>query len=424
MTRSESIVKFIKEAFSDFGIIYDNYFTYYENDDYENRIEYPLILPNGKLDMKAVTYAAEVLGMDVSDVLSRKESVILDRLGKYPYIFHYGALKEAVKAAYLADSYEKVHLLEVLFDKNLEHLYERKYNYRSVIDRLYKQLEEMDKYIPGTFHKGEHIGRISISTNTFCSFEPINDMVESFLSMCERSKELFLKAVRDKLNADEILEYNFLVSVLGIRDQQCPMDYLYYSVLVNLKDVYSWLTEENFYSVIYFNDDKYFSPWRCREFVQNKALVQRYANIFPETKKKMREFAVKALDFECMFVWSDDMLTPEEQEIWNNADYTERDGLQYIDSRFQDKTIKVYVEKNADELGEDYNAAQSINALYSPPKLGGLTVTERPYLYDLLKQHNIGQFERIDKFVRHGSPYSYVERFKHEKNITGGIGND
>ena len=164
MTRSESIVKFIKEAFSDFGIIYENYFTYYENDDYENPIEYPLILPNGKLDMKAVTYAAEVLGMNVSDVLSRKESVILDRLGKYPYIFHYGALKEAVKAAYLADSYEKVHLLEVLFDKNLKHLYERKYNYRFVIDRLYKQLEEMDKYVPGTFHKGEHIGRISINT--------------------------------------------------------------------------------------------------------------------------------------------------------------------------------------------------------------------------------------------------------------------
>lgn len=424
MTRSESIVKFIKEAFSDFGIIYDNYFTYYENDDYENRIEYPLILPNRKLDMKAVTYAAEVLGMDVSDVLSRKESVILDRLGKYPYIFHYGALKEAVKAAYLADSYEKVHLLEVLFDKNLEHLYERKYNYRSVIDRLYKKLEEMDKYIPGTFHKGEHIGRISISTNTFCSFEPINEMVESFLSMCERSKELFLKAVRDKLNADEILEYNFLVSVLGIRDQQCPMDYLYYSVLVNLKDVYSWLTEENFYSVIYFNDDKYFSPWRCREFVQNKALVQRYANIFPETKKKMREFAVDALDFNCRFVWSDDMLTPEEQKIWDEADYSEIEYLEYSNPRFQDKTVTIYIKKNADELGEDYNAAQSINALFSPPKLGGITVVKRPSYFDLLNKHNIGWHDRMVEFVRNGKPYDYVQRLDREKRCAGGIGND
>lgn len=424
MTRSESIVKFIKEAFSDFGIIYDNYFTYYEDDDHENRIEYPLILPNGKLDMKAVTYAAEVLGMNVSEVLSRKESVILDRLGKYPYIFHYGALKEAVKAAYLADSYEKVHLLEVLFDKNLEHLYERKYNYRSVIDRLYKQLEEMDKYIPGTFHKGEHIGRIRISTNTFCSFEPINEMVESFLSMCERSKELFLKAVRDKLNADEILEYNFLVSVLGIRDQQCPMDYLYYSVLVNLKDVYSWLTEENFYSVIYFNDDKYFSPWRCREFVQNKALVQRYANIFPETKKKMREFAVDALDFNCRFVWSDDMLTPEEQKIWDEADYSEIEYLEYSNPRFQDKTVTIYIKKNADELGEDYNAAQSINTLFSPPKLGGITVVKRPSYFDLLNKHNIGWHDRMVEFVRNGKPYDYVQRLDREKRCAGGIGND
>lgn len=424
MTRSESIVKFIKEAFSDFGIIYDNYFTYYEDDDHENRIEYPLILPNGKLDMKAVTYAAEVLGMNVSDVLSRKESVILDRLGKYPYIFHYGALKEAVKAAYLADSYEKVHLLEVLFDKNLEHLYERKYNYRSVIDRLYKQLEEMDKYIPGTFHKGEHIGRISISTNTFCSFEPINDMVESFLSMCERSKELFLKAVRDKLNADEILEYNFLVSVLRICDRQCPMDYLYYSVLVNLKDVYSWLTEENFYSVIYFNDDKYFSPWRCKEFVQNKALVQRYADIFPETKKKMREFAVRALDFECMFVWSDDILTPEEQKTWDEADYSEIEYLEYSNPRFQDKTVTIYIKKNADELGEDYNAAKALNVLCSPPKMGGLTAVNRPSYIDLLNKRNIGWHERMVEFVINGKPYNYFNRLEREKRFAGGIGND
>lgn len=424
MTRSESIVKFIKEAFSDFGIIYDNYFTYYEDDDHEKRIEYPLILPNGKLDMKAVTYAAEVLGMNVSDVLSRKESVILDRLKKYPYILNYDALNEAFKAAYMADSYESIHLAEIVFSRNLECLYEKKYNYRSVIDRLYKQLEEMDKYIPGTFHKGEHIRNISIFTNTFCSFEPINDMVESFLSMCERSKELFLKAVHDKLNADEILEYNFLVSVLGVRDQYSPTNYLYYSVLVNLKDAYSWLTDESFYSVIYFNDDKYFSPWRCREFVQNKELVQRYVDIFPKARKKMREFAVDALDFNCRFVWSDDVLTPEEQKIWDEADYDEYDFLEELNPRYQDKTVTVYVGKNADELGEDYNAAKALNVLCSPPKMGGLTAVNRPSYIDLLNKRNIGWHERMVEFVINGKPYNYFNRLEREKRFAGGIGND
>lgn len=423
MTRAEKIVQFIKEAFELLNIDYENFFYYYDSDD-NSRYEYPLILPNGKLDMNAVSYAAEILGMNVEDILSRKNSIIFDKLEKYPYIKHRRFLKEAHKASFMTNSYETIHLMEAIFDISLEHLYQKKYDYSDVGKRLVDKLVEINRYIPGTIHEGETLCDLLISTNTFCHFDEITDMVESFLSMGERAKDLFIKAVHSRINTDEILEYNFLVTVLGIRDYQTPTMYLYYDILIKVKDEYSNITDDAFYSVVLFHNERYFCPWWCKEFIFNKELAQRYIDVFPEAKGRMREYAIRTLDFECSFIWSDDLLTPEEQKIWNETDWLGKEGLAYQNPRFENKTVFAYVEKTDAELGEDAEAAKVLRTYCGPQKAGGLSSIKRVTFSEWLDQSGKEYIERMNKLISYKISYNYPERLERAMRSSGGNGNE
>ena len=171
------------------------------------------------------------------------------------------------------------------------------------------------------------------------------------------------------MSTEEIYEYNFLVSVLGLQDalfhkQHNPKDtiesiagqkdYLHYNLLKNLIPVYKQEGVCDFYAIVKIHENHLFEPWKCTEFCNDRKLVQRYVDVFPEAKSEMRKFSMAVGHILCEYSWSDEI---------NDAN----DKWRY----------KAYVPKTIDELDGDAVSIDLIKTLSGPPKLGGVTTARR-----------------------------------------------
>lgn len=106
----------------------------------------------------------------------------------------------AYRRSFHDDSYETLRLLEVLFEKSCTPKEPTRYDYADVLKRLVSLLKEMDKFIPGTYHKDAEIARIGVYTENFCHYEKIAELVESYLAMVKRVEELdFLLSILEQI---------------------------------------------------------------------------------------------------------------------------------------------------------------------------------------------------------------------------------
>lgn len=401
MDDAEKIVTFIREWFDELSINYRQYFYYNPYDPDEDEffdaewVEIQWIKKDGTLDMKAVSYASEVLGISVKDILQTNEEAGMKWLRKYPYIIYVRPFEVAYENTFYGKGVEALRLIEVLFGKQPDLKYPPRYDYADVVRRLRAQLQEIDKVLPGTIHPNADITKLYISTENFCRFEHISEMTESFIAMTERATEMFLKAVRTELPAEEINEYNFLVSALGLEDRACVSRYLYYNSLRKIREVYQDVDRENMSRYLVFKRAREFQPWRCADFVNNKALVKQYLAVMPEAKGEMRKFAMSASRFLCDFVWSD------AEPIWDPDEDKDRDPFWEPTpaEKLPKKNTKIYVEKTPEELGGDDVTAKRLLRYCKPAKLGGIEV--------LAVQE---QLERIKEMVGKVPENNYMDR--------------
>lgn len=376
MDDAEKIVTFIREWFDELSINYRQYFYYNPYDPDEDEffdaewVEIQWIKKDGTLDMKAVSYASEVLGISVKDILQTNEEAGMKWLRKYPYLTYVRPFEVAYENTFYGKGVEARRLIEALFGKQPDLKYPPRYDYRDVTRRLYDQLKEFDKVLPGTVHPNANITRLLISTENFCRFEHIREMTKSFITMIKRATELFLKALQTELPTEEINEYNLLVSVLGLQDRWLGRKYLYYSTLQKGRKVYQNIDHQDLNRYLAFGRAREFRPWRCADFVDDESLVKEYLAVMPESKGEMRKFAMLASRFLCSFMWSD------EEPRWNPEEEKDRDSF------WEPKTpgslpkayTEIYVEKTPEELGSNDVTAKKLLRYCKPAKQGGIKV--------------------------------------------------
>lgn len=417
MTKEKKIAAFINECFDSLGVNIKEYFFFdFEEGKWE---EIPWCYEDGSANTEALKYAAELLGVSFSDILALNDKVITKWWNKYPYFKHIKTYKYAYDRTFYGDGYDEIRMFEAIFNTKYDGGYPARFSKNSIQRRLEEGLRELDKSLPGTYHNGATITDLRIAAANFCEFEDIVEMTESFISMVERAKELFLKVIFSELDEDEIQEYNMLVTVLGLRDKYYTRGYLRYNEILLVKDQYKHLTTENFYDDIVFKHGLDFTPWRCKGFIENRNLVERYLTVMPDAKGFMREFAVAASQFLCDFLWSDAkpyVFSPEEEEEMAYIDeLVGQEPIPY-DERPKQRT-EFYVKKTKEELDGDDVAADLLLGYCRPEKLGGIPVRMPRYTQE-------ASFSRINTLLGKVLHNNFIERCAYLAENSGGGSNE
>lgn len=375
MARAEKIEEFIRECFEMYGLDYEEFAD--SSADVRNNPKKFLEIKDG-LNMYGVTEAAKVLGVSPEALLNMDEDAAAKWYKKYPYFFHITGFDQAYRRSFHDDSYDTIRLLEVLFNK--KPCAPTRYNYDDVLRRLISLLKEIDKSIPGTYHEDAEMTKIGIYTENFCHYEKIAELVESYITMVKRAEELFLKALIMELSIEEIHEYNFLVSTVGIEDQVGHgYGFLYYDLLKKFIPVYQEEGYADFFSYVRISPLRAPKLWRCAEFASNKDLVQRFVEVYPRAKPLMRDFAMQVSKFSCQFTWSDAepvRFSPEEEAELDDFDRMLGNEPLSEENRAKVQTL-VYVPKTAAELNGNNQFADMLRVLSGPVKLGGVALPDR-----------------------------------------------
>jgi len=364
MTKAQRIEEYIKECFKTYCIDITEFFSVVIDDEVQDIC---WTESNGKINMKAVQYASELLGISVDDILARNNDAMAKWWQKYPYLWHLHAYNHAYESTFYGKGYESIKLVEAIFDTKLDQPYPSRYDIKDIARRLDNELKEIDKSLPGTYHKGAHITNLSVTTDNFFEFDEIEEMTESFINIINAFKSLTLKALNDELAQDEIYEFNFLSTVLGFRDRFYVKGFLRYNDLVFAKAIYADVTEQNFDDYFVFRKEFAFRPWCCTGFINNRALVEKYLSVIPTAKAEMRQFSELVSQFYCSFIWSDAELIEPDPET--EAFF----GKDEFDEPIKQRTT-LYIPKNTEEYGNGAEYANVLIEYCRPAKLGGIPV--------------------------------------------------
>ena len=363
----------------------------YMDDDTNKIIEHPLF-PNGIVEDRILDEISLHLGMTKAEILAMDENAATRYWNKYPFFALYheylNLWKWHIRQTEPGDSHLNI-LLSVMLNGADEPAALREYNPEDIRARLVCQLKEIDQVIPGTFHSEAEITDLVIQTEVLFSFRECREMITSFLSMVDRTKELFFKAVNSTLSDVEIRELNFLACWLGASDVVMPSTTITYENICTYREVYREENLSDFYSYVKFRRFNYgsaesdykFVPWRCKEFFDDVDLAQRFIDVFPPAKTEIREFAMLATNYYCDFVWSDAkpivFSAERERELQEFLrDIGEKDIP--LERRAKEHT-RIYVKKTSAELFDWGEQVKKLNKAASPAAQGGLLLPERQY---------------------------------------------
>lgn len=343
------------------------------------------LFKKGELDKKVLEHSAMILGITPEEILSRDKSAA-ERWGKkFPFAVYYRQFESAEFIAGKGEDWIDDRLLQIIFGESVS-MHER-YDVADVHKRVIEFLKKADKFMPGVYHEGAEIQDFEFNTNQFFSFPKIKEMLESLYYSIARAKELYFKIWHGELNESEILEYNFLVSVLDLFDAIIPRK-LYYANLKRMIPVYRNQgfsgKEEELNDLVRIKFLNYFKPWSCREFVDSPELAQKYADLYPLAKRKMFDFGESVKTFECYFKWSDVQDHDDHEDIYN---ISQEELDKEIEQSLAEQTAyeetgvcnflnitKVCVNKTDAELGEDKDYCEKLIRLGGVCSKGGVFV--------------------------------------------------
>lgn len=337
----EKLEEYISEIFNLYQLDRDGLFEWIniETGEWEE-----LALFTDEIDQETMDEIQLRTGFSKDELLSLDERIKHKYWNEYPFFkLNNSFFVETMLADRSPDDLLRVFLEEGHTPKSL------RYNYSDILDRLKSKLKEIDETIPGTWHENAEMNHIEIQTENLISFPECRDLMKSFLQMVDDLGELFFKALKTNLSQAEQNKLNFLVNSMNVTDICMPMVKLTYDNILILRDVYRRENLSDFLS--YANVRLLFDSnlWRCKEFFDDPELAQRFLNVIPDSKLKLRRFAMLVSKFDCTFTWSDAkpvVFSPEEElEMQSMDDYIP------IENRRLEET-EIWIEKNADEVGD------------------------------------------------------------------------
>ena len=370
MNQAKDIAAFVKKALTTFSISGNGYF-YTIDSVTGKRIPQELffcdVVTDSVLDRLSVD-----LGISKQDILEMNEEPLKAYYAKYPFFRLYrNYISEWERQREFSDDLSaEEHLIAAIFGEKSQLKMEKRYDYEDVRKRLVKLLKEMDKVMPGTYHEGATINDLTIETECMISYPQITEMTRSFLQMLDDVKNLFFKGIREDLTEEEVHLFNFLCSVLVIKDIAAPSVYMNYCNLKKYGSVYAKEGFSDFFSYVRVRMFVDTEPWRCKEFFDDEELVQRFVDCFPYVKMKLHDFYMEAAKFSCRFHWSDAKqieIEPWEMENWSDEEYETR-PLEWT---------RIYIPKTDAELFDWAPHIKRLKKASLPEKKGGLST--RPY---------------------------------------------
>jgi len=391
----KQITEYIKKYCKLYSLDYVEFFYDYEGEDMytETRVAAPIF---GKDSIESkLPVISKYFGLSYDDILNTTEEGMNKWYNKYKFFYHYPRFMGAYGRTFYKDEgfAENLLMTAIFGEKAVPFQPPKRYNKQEIEARLVKTLLEIDKIIPGTYHHNATIEKFSYNTENFSSYPQVAEMVWSLLDMIAKVKELFFKGLKKDLSEEEILEYNFLVTVLGVQDVY-KTDNLYYKNLIALREVYASEGYTEFYSYIKFTKLKGLYPWRCRECAEDKALVQAYINEYPEKLKELRDYAKKVLKIQCKFAWSDAEYIKEPEYIVNDRMFDDAP-----DFKVQEPTY-VYIDKTKDEIKDDAEYAERLIRCVGCESQGGIKLPRRELpLKFWTKEIREGDFSRAEMHI-------------------------
>lgn len=365
MADKEKIIQYVIETSKLYSLDYQNYFFDFYNpeDSFDGVVK---IFDDTKDFNWNIHRISEFLGISEKDVKRTSKKAKYALWEKYEVFDLYTMYEKQKKISmYKHEEYDELSPENIMFTLFDVPLYKKKYDFKDIHDRLVESLKEADKYIPGTYHKDATINNLQIKVEQFYDFPPIKDLLKYYFELYDRMSELFFKGLTQDLNQDEINEYNLAVSFFHAKEQ-CGTKLLHYSVLKENRDIYIKEGYTQLQSYLNIPDYMDFKPWKCKQLIEEKDILQQYQDIFPRTKERIKEFCLNIKNYTCWFVWSDEL--ERVRKINENLP-------QYIikaDGEEVPNYETFYVHKTSDEIGEDYNFAKKLSKMASPSSQGGL----------------------------------------------------
>lgn len=385
----KEITQYVKKFCKKYSLSYSDFF--YKYDEYDMPQAAPVF---GKESIESkLPVISEYFGLSNEEILSTSEEGLNKWYKKYSFFYHLPRFIAAYQASYLGDGEDvaMARLVNAIWGEG-SCKYPTRYNMDDIRERVVVKLKELDAIMPGTYHKNADMLHFTAKTEQFCSYPQIGEMIYSLLQMIYTAKELFFKAKDRDLSENEKLEYNFLVSVLGIRDA-VSLKLLYYKNVVALRNVYAEEGYKDFYSYVRLMNYKELNPWRAKEFLSDKALMQAYLNEYAEEYWKWKEQSKKIAKIVCSFFWSDAPIMREPDWVISipELDDDSNDGIPEMTT--------IYLDKTDEEMRSDKELAEKLLACFSCKANGGLSILPR----ELPFQHYYSQvYEKTnERMIKH-----------------------
>ena len=376
MRKATDIEAFVHKCFSLYGLDYKHFHGEIvgEQEDEDGNIfggtfePLPVALDD-KVDEKLLDKIATTLGLPKDVLLDLDIQAASVWYRRYPYFGLRGKFEQALlRSSEFSCSTEHT-VLSAIFDENYKPENYKRYDTSRIQVRLHTLLAKFDTAMPGCLHKDAHIERLQISTDNFTSFPQIKELVEGYFAMVDRARNLFYKLWSLDLPAEEIREYNFLVSVLGMRDFGYSLSKpIYYKLARKYAPIYKEEGYKEYSSYIVYRGADFPPFWKCKEFYDYPDLVNRMVQEFPNTKSEMSHMVMHANNFLCSFIWSDEPMPT----VSSDDDEYYRHLLKGFGDDTPSQYHRVFVPKTKNELCGDEDYIERCYRLSSPASKGGI----------------------------------------------------
>lgn len=385
MSKIEKVTSYVLDLFE---LYHMNTYGFLEDydDELEESVEVPLFR-FGEMDEETLQKLSVNFGITKDEILNTDEDAAKRYWNKYPFfrLFRdylaqwewYQQFKDPMPSA------EDL-LLNAIFTENEGYPVRVRYNMSSVKERLINQLKEIDKYMPGTYHAGAEITDLKVATQTLFTFPQCTEMLRTFLDITDRIQELFFRAIKEELSAEEAHEMNFLVSWTDAVDVATLSTKITYDTVRAYRNVYIAEGYDDFFAYAKFKRFIGTNPWRCQEFFDDIELVKKLFFTFPQAKGEMRKFALELTKFECDFQWSDaEPIQYSEEEEKELEQIDNLLGARHIPIEERPKArTRIYVDKNRSETYGWGKYIKVLKKMSGPVSKGGLDIPDRSQLLD------------------------------------------
>lgn len=336
-------------------------------------------------DEDTIKTVSIMTGLSREEILNTDEEAAKKYWKKYPFFMLERQLISDYSYAmrYKKTSAEKKLANAVNKDK-YDEKQEKRYHTDNIKTRLVNQLLEIDKYMPGTYHRGANIVNLYAETSIMICFPEVKIMLDSLFDMLNYAKSKFFKAVKSGLCEEEKKEYDFIVYALDIKD--CATnEKLTYDRVRQYKDV---IAKENYNEFMYYAKIgrlRYFQPWVCKEFYLEKNMLENLLQYRYDCKTKIREFLLDVQRITCVFNWSD----AEKEDITKTIEIfsgkrmktEEKELLRSVsdscDRPDRKQPVLIYVKKTEEEIAEFEDGIEDAKKMICAPSMGGVKVPEK-----------------------------------------------